>query len=411
MIKNTHPRQLLFFPASLIFLLILFSCSLKPEQTGSVSFCIDADMVSHLTALKAEESDVPAAEPSAEPAADPADTLFLTIALHGDYEKSQTIPVVAGKSVTFDAIPVGSKVYASVQIYENAEESDGDAALYRAVSEEITVQEGDNTLNLTLSEVYTISYELNGGEWKEGFAYPRTITATEEVELPDESALTGPEKWLFAGWYISDDFSEESPLTRIEKGVMGDVKLYAKWIPLHTVTFDTKGGSTVTSQTIAHGKKATKPADPTKDETATGAFVFDNWYTSADGGATLSDTAFDFDTAITEDITLYAKWEKLSRITGGISVTQDLENSDIELNMAQDADAATVTFTAPEGGTSYEWTFDETAVSDIPEICTVSGSVLTLHTDRLVKGYYSVVLIMEKDGKSYSAFAQVHVSE
>ncbi|MBQ3965377.1 MAG: InlB B-repeat-containing protein, partial [Treponema sp.] len=179
----------------------------------------------------------------------------------------------------------------------------------------------------------------------------------------------------------------------------------------HTVTFDTKGGSTVTSQTIAHGKKATKPADPTKDETATGTFVFDNWYTSADGGTTLSDTAFDFDTAITEDITLYAKWEKLSRITGGISVTQDLENSDIELSMAQDADAATVTFTAPEGGTSYEWIFDETAVSDIPEICTVSASVLTLHTDRLVKGYYSVVLIMEKDGKSYSAFAQVHVSE
>ena len=136
MTKNTHPRQFPFFSASLIFLLSLFSCSLKPEQTGSVSFCIDADMVSHLTALKAEESDVPAAEPSAEP----ADTLFLTVALHGDYEKSQTIPVVAGKSVTFDAIPVGSKVYASVQIYENAEESDGDAALYRAVSEEITVQ-------------------------------------------------------------------------------------------------------------------------------------------------------------------------------------------------------------------------------------------------------------------------------
>lgn len=407
MTKNTHPRQFPFFSASLIFLLFLFSCSLKPEQTGSVSFCIDADMVSHLTALKAEESDVPAAEPSAEP----ADTLFLTVTLHGDYEKSQTIPVVAGKSVTFDAIPVGSKVYASVQIYENAEESDGDAALYRAVSEEITVQEGDNTLNLTLSEVYTISYELNGGEWKEGFAYPRTITATEEVELPDESALTGPEKWLFAGWYISDDFSEESPLTRIEKGVMGDVKLFARWIPPHTVTFDTKGGSTVTSQTITHGKKATKPADPTKDGTATEAFVFDNWYTSADGGATLSDTAFDFDTAITEDITLYAKWEKLSRITGGISVTQDLENSDIELNMTQGADSATVTFTAPEDGDSYEWIFDEQAVSEIPEICTVSGSVLTLHTGRLVKGYYSVVLIMEKDGKTYSAFAQVHVSE
>ena len=40
----------------------------------------------------------------------------------------------------------------------------------------------------------------------------------------------------------------------------------------------------------------------------TGTFLFDNWYTSTDGGATLSDTAFDFNTAITKDFTLYAKW-------------------------------------------------------------------------------------------------------
>ena len=82
----------------------------------------------------------------------------------------------------------------------------------------------------------------------------------------------------------------------------GDVTYY-------TVTFDSKGGSDVKSQEIESGKKATRPTDPTKDETETEAFAFDGWYTSSDGGTTLSDTAFNFDTAIEKDITLYAKWK------------------------------------------------------------------------------------------------------
>ena len=79
-------------------------------------------------------------------------------------------------------------------------------------------------------------------------------------------------------------------------------------VKYYTVTFNSNGGTEVTSQKIESGKKATKPADPTKQETATEAFAFDNWYTSTDGGATLSDTTFDFNTAVKADITLYAKW-------------------------------------------------------------------------------------------------------
>ncbi|MBQ4378245.1 MAG: BspA family leucine-rich repeat surface protein, partial [Treponema sp.] len=45
-----------------------------------------------------------------------------------------------------------------------------------------------------------------------------------------------------------------------------------------------------------------------QNPTATEAFVFAGWYTSTDGGTTLSDTAFDFNTAITDNISLYAKW-------------------------------------------------------------------------------------------------------
>ena len=46
----------------------------------------------------------------------------------------------------------------------------------------------------------------------------------------------------------------------------------------YTVTFDSKGGTEVTSQRIERGKQAKKPAIPAWQ--GTGTFLFDNWYTS-----------------------------------------------------------------------------------------------------------------------------------
>lgn len=68
----------------------------------------------------------------------------------------------------------------------------------------------------------------------------------------------------------------------------------------YTVQFNTGDGSTVQSQTILINKKATKPADPTYS-----GYNFKGWYTDSNYTNT-----FNFNTAITKDITLYAKWEK-----------------------------------------------------------------------------------------------------
>ena len=70
------------------------------------------------------------------------------------------------------------------------------------------------------------------------------------------------------------------------------------------VTFDSQGWSDVTSQSVAIGETITEPEAPTKED-----YSFAGWYASTDSGQTLSDTPFDFTgTAITWDITLYAKW-------------------------------------------------------------------------------------------------------
>ena len=65
-----------------------------------------------------------------------------------------------------------------------------------------------------------------------------------------------------------------------------------------TVNFDSKEWSEVDSQTVTLNSTATEPEDPTKD-----GYTFAGWYSDEE-----LTQAFDFDTTINEDITLYAKW-------------------------------------------------------------------------------------------------------
>lgn len=73
----------------------------------------------------------------------------------------------------------------------------------------------------------------------------------------------------------------------------------------YTVTFNTNGGSTVAAQKVAKDGKATLPTDPTKD-----GFIFGGWCTDE-----ALQNVFDFNTAITADITLYAAWDSATNVT------------------------------------------------------------------------------------------------
>ena len=65
-----------------------------------------------------------------------------------------------------------------------------------------------------------------------------------------------------------------------------------------TVTFNTNGGSKVDAQSILSGGKATKPANPTKT-----CSTFAGWYSDEE-----LTREFNFNTTISSNITLYAKW-------------------------------------------------------------------------------------------------------
>ena len=174
--------------------------------------------------------------------------------------------------------------------------------------------------NYTLSTAPTTSIPANTTEdvtlyaiWHAQVSFAVTGYSLQQIRYGD--AVTKPadptrDGATFGGWYKGTEDAVGNVTLAAEAYDFDDADankvttsftLYPKWNA--TVTFNSMGGSAVTAQSVACGQKATAPTAPTKT-----GYPFRAWYTSEDGGTTLSDTAFDFDTAITENITLYAKW-------------------------------------------------------------------------------------------------------
>lgn len=106
----------------------------------------------------------------------------------------------------------------------------------------------------------------------------------------------------------------------------------------YTVSFVTDGGTDVASQTVTSGNKATRPANPSK----TGC-TFAGWYTN-----NTFTTAFDFDTAITANIVLYAKWDIAE---GYYKVTFNANGGNLSTNYTWLAVQSGTTLTAPAAPT------------------------------------------------------------
>ncbi len=91
--------------------------------------------------------------------------------------------------------------------------------------------------------------------------------------------------------------------------------------PEVTVTFDSAGGTSVSSQTFVSGTPATEPAIPTR-----AGYTFAYW--------TLDGVVYDFSVPVTKNITLVAKWDKLGPYTvtfkgadGTVLKTETVENT------------------------------------------------------------------------------------
>ena len=117
----------------------------------------------------------------------------------------------------------------------------------------------------------------------------------ETITMPANPTRTG---YDFKGWAVNGKTVD----TTNGYTITGDVVFTAQWEKqTYTVKFDSMGGSKVDDQQVKYQDKANKPADPTKS-----GYTFAGWYT--DNKCTKGNE-FSFDTKITGDITLYAKWD------------------------------------------------------------------------------------------------------
>lgn len=303
---------------------------------------------------------------------------------------------------------------------------------------------------------YSIDYELNGGSWNSDYTEQTSFTVEDSFVLPDAEKLS-KQGYGFTGWHEREDLSDDAIL-QIAKGTTGNKKYYASWEAgvvnytvrhfkqnvrrdgydevtddaqvltgktntqtsatalsyegftpeefsqveinadgttevciyyirnSYTVTFETNGGSDIPDKTIIYGQPVTEPATPTK-----AGFAFNGWYTSSNFSS-----LYTFGNTISDNITLYAKWQN----TAGISVRVS-PNSTVSITKTETDD--TITLTATSGHSSYNWKIDDSAASSF-DGASVNGNTLTISKAKLVEGYrYQISLYAPKGGIPYSA--------
>ena len=156
---------------------------------------------------------------------------------------------------------------------------------------------------------YLISFNSNGGSELASLNY----FAGDEVKLP----LPEKEGHVFQGWYLDSSLTQPCSSNAITSG---NLTLYAKWGLLkYIVSFNSNEGTNVPSQEVFFNELVTKPSDPLRS-----GFNFLGWYADKD-----LTQEYDFAIPVTENTTLYAKWEAIeytvSFVTNGSELLEDLK--------------------------------------------------------------------------------------
>ena len=151
---------------------------------------------------------------------------------------------------------------------------------------------------------YLLHYDLNGGTGAESADYSdHYYFKPKDGNTATVAADPSRAGYQFAGWQdaAGNQYAAGDTVT-----VDRDITLTAQWNKLVTVSFDLcgHGGANISSQTFVSGNKASEPTAPKED-----GWVFGGWYTEKG-----CQYRFSFDSAVTSDITLYAKWDRVTTV-------------------------------------------------------------------------------------------------
>ena len=149
----------------------------------------------------------------------------------------------------------------------------------------------------TVIEAFSVTFYTAHGVIPDG----QLVQKNQKVAEPQTPTADG---YIFEGWYSDMEYQNKydfnAPVTQ-------NLTLYAKWseepttVQYFKVSFYTEHGTAPAEQTIEKGYPAVKPADPTAE-----GYVFGGWYTDKE-----MQKLYDFNTAVTVNMTLFAKWTQL----------------------------------------------------------------------------------------------------
>lgn len=258
---------------------------------------------------------------------------------------------------------------------------------------------------------FDVTFDLNNGTKEEiiKVKYHQTIN---KKDIKDQKDLGES----FIAWYEvvgvkeKEDVLADKPFdfnTKINKPIKLKA-LYEGKVETITITFDSKGGSTVDPIIINKGAELILPKDPTY-----AGYTFKGWYD-------INETSIHNNVLLEKDTTLYAKWEKIPEVK-----PEPKKEEKISLSLSRDTlhvngiKTATATATVENSSGKVTFSLSDTNCMTINEntgaICVVSnprncsnGATITV-TAKTLGGksataiiYYEKDLALTYDGQTYT---------
>lgn len=223
---------------------------------------------------------------------------------------------------------------------------------------------------------YTITFDSDGGSVVE----KQIVKRGEKVNKPTDPTRDG---YIFIEWDLGSsiyDFSAKVTRNLILKAVW---KEQEGGKVTYVVNFNTDGGNSVSNQIINKDGTITKPQDPVRD-----GYKFLGWYSN--------NVLFDFNTPITKNLELVAKWEKAkdNSTTGTTTTTKknDTTSSTTKKTTTKKNDTTNTTTTKKTTTTTteakkYTVKFDSNGGSKVSSKEVTSGSKVTKPSNPTRTGY------------------------
>ncbi|MGN7414445.1 S-layer homology domain-containing protein [Paenibacillus sp. SAF-068] len=244
----------------------------------------------------------------------------------------------------------------------------------------------------TLSTDHSVTYNANGAITGnvpvDNNKYQKDATVT----VFDNTGELTREDHQFIGWNTAADGSGTS-YSAADTFSMNDsdVTLYAQWQPLYVnISFESNGGTEIDNQKVNYNSPAVNPDTPEK-----AGYTFSGWYQDSQ-----LIQPFDFNTNLTQNITLYAKWMSSTATLSTLTVssgqlTPDFSVDELDYRVDVETDVTSVDFSLSKA--NEEQVVHVTGATDE----TVTDGIYTYTVTDLVYGSNPVnINVQAEDGTS-----------